>query len=126
MKDEKYDPYTFSETAIKEPPTGFIKSLKYLGPGLVLSASIVGSGELIATTALGAQAGFITLWVIIVSCFVKVALQLEFGITVGFNYDRKEAKTHGEASKVKKLWVGKEFFDGCNWIIVDDVGTTAA
>ena len=79
MKDEKYDPYTFSETAIKEPPTGFIKSLKYLGPGLVLSASIVGSGELIATTALGAQAGFITLWVIIVSCFVKVALQLEFG-----------------------------------------------
>ncbi|MCD6547763.1 MAG: hypothetical protein J7K22_04400 [Nanoarchaeota archaeon] len=53
-----------------------------------------------------------------------IALQLEFGITVGFNYDRKEAKTHGEASKVKKLWVGKEFFDGCNWIIVDDVGTT--
>jgi hypothetical protein len=39
----------------------------------------VGSGELIATTTLGAEAGFITFWVIIVSCIVKVAVQLEFG-----------------------------------------------
>jgi len=52
--------------------------LNYLGPGFILSASIVGSGELIATTTLGAQAGFITFWVIIVSCLVKVALQVEF------------------------------------------------
>lgn len=44
-----------------------------------MSAAIVGSGELIATTTLGAKAGFITFWVIIVSCLVKVALQLEFG-----------------------------------------------
>lgn len=44
-----------------------------------MSAAIVGSGELIATTALGAEAGFVTFWVILVSCFVKVALQLEFG-----------------------------------------------
>jgi len=39
----------------------------------------VGSGELIATTHLGATAGFVVLWVILVSCFVKVAVQLEFG-----------------------------------------------
>src|SRR5690606_16661697 len=38
-----------------------------------------GSGELIATTTLGAQAGFVAFWVIIVSCLVKVAVQLEFG-----------------------------------------------
>jgi Mn2+/Fe2+ NRAMP family transporter len=50
-----------------------------LGPGFILSASIVGSGELIATTVLGAKGGFITFWVILVSCFVKVAIQLEFG-----------------------------------------------
>jgi len=56
-----------------------IQSLKFLGPGFILSASIVGSGELIATTALGAQAGFVAFWVIIVSCLVKVAVQLEFG-----------------------------------------------
>jgi Mn2+/Fe2+ NRAMP family transporter len=39
----------------------------------------VGSGELIATTTLGARAGFITLWVIMISCLVKIVLQLEFG-----------------------------------------------
>lgn len=80
MKDNKIsDPYLYSEEAVKEPPPGFFRRLRYLGPGLVLSASIVGSGELIATTALGAKAGFITLWVIIISCLVKVTLQLEFG-----------------------------------------------
>jgi manganese transport protein len=73
------DPYVLDGSRIQEPPTGFWGQLKYCGPGFVLSASIVGSGELIATTALGAKAGFITLWVILVSCLVKVALQLEFG-----------------------------------------------
>jgi manganese transport protein len=61
------------------PPSTFIGRLRYLGPGFILSAAIVGSGELIATTALGAKAGFVTFWVILVSCFAKVALQLEFG-----------------------------------------------
>ncbi|MCF2503846.1 Nramp family divalent metal transporter [Dyadobacter sp. CY107] len=64
---------------ILSPPSTFAGRLKYLGPGFILSAAIVGSGELIATTALGAKAGFVTFWVIIVSCLVKVALQLEFG-----------------------------------------------
>jgi Mn2+/Fe2+ NRAMP family transporter len=53
--------------------------MRFLGPSFILSASIVGSGELIATTTLGARAGFITFWVILVSCVVKVAVQLEFG-----------------------------------------------
>lgn len=64
---------------IKNPPTSFFKKLKFLGPGFILSASIVGSGELIATTILGAQAGFIAFWVILVSCVIKVGIQLEFG-----------------------------------------------
>lgn len=73
------DPYLLSRDRIAAPPTKFREKLKFLGPGFVLSASIVGSGELIATTTLGAQAGFITFWVILVSCLVKVAVQLEFG-----------------------------------------------
>jgi manganese transport protein len=73
------DPYVLTEAAIMEPPQTWRGRLRYLGPGLILSANIVGSGELIATTALGAKAGFVTLWVIIVSCLIKVALQLEFG-----------------------------------------------
>lgn len=67
------------ESLILDPPTHFLGRLKYLGPGFILSASVVGSGELIATTTLGAKAGFVTFWVIIVSCLVKVAIQLEFG-----------------------------------------------
>lgn len=61
------------------PPQSFFSKLRFLGPGFILSASIVGSGELIATTVLGAKAGFITFWVILVSCLIKVAVQLEFG-----------------------------------------------
>ncbi|HQW29582.1 MAG TPA: Nramp family divalent metal transporter, partial [Verrucomicrobiales bacterium] len=73
------DPYAHDRSLIEEPPLQFGRMLKYLGPGFILSASIVGSGELIATTALGAEAGFVAMWVIIVSCLVKVFVQLEFG-----------------------------------------------
>lgn len=75
----KVDNYRITEKTIKEPPSSFWQKLTFLGPGFILSASIVGSGELIATTTLGARAGFIAFWVIIVSCLVKVAVQLEFG-----------------------------------------------
>lgn len=75
----KKDPYIISAATRKDAPTTFSGKLKFLGPGFILSASIVGSGELIATTVLGAKAGFAALWIIIVSCLVKVAVQLEFG-----------------------------------------------
>ena len=54
-------------------------SLAHLGPGIVLASSIVGSGELIATTTTGAQAGFALLWLILVGCVIKVAAQVEIG-----------------------------------------------
>jgi Mn2+/Fe2+ NRAMP family transporter len=72
------DPYCLDPAATREPPAGWSGSLKYLGPGLILSASIVGSGELIATTTAGAQAGFVILWLVLLSCAVKVAVQVEF------------------------------------------------
>ena len=46
---------------------------------MILAASIVGSGELIATTTLGAEVGYVCLWVILLSCVVKPALQAEIG-----------------------------------------------
>lgn len=73
------DHYILNSRFVKEPPQGFFQKLKFLGPGFILSASIVGSGELIATTTLGAEAGYIMFWIIIVSCLVKVAVQVEFG-----------------------------------------------
>ncbi|RKK06100.1 divalent metal cation transporter [Pseudoroseomonas wenyumeiae] len=71
------DPYTLTQSGILEPPVGWAHSLKHLGPGLILSASIVGSGELIVTTTLGATVGFALLWMVIFSTFVKVAVQIE-------------------------------------------------
>ncbi len=73
------DPYVLREADTQEPPTSWRGSLRFLGPGLILSASIVGSGELIATTALGAEAGFVLLWLVIVSTLLKVAVQVELG-----------------------------------------------
>ena len=73
------DNYLIGEDTVRQPPATILQSLKFLGPGFILSASIVGSGELIATTTLGAKAGFTAFWVIIVSCLAKVAVQLEFG-----------------------------------------------
>lgn len=73
------DPYVVDDYSVKQPPEKFGQKLKFLGPGFILSASVVGSGELIATTTLGAKAGFATLWVILISCLVKIVLQLEFG-----------------------------------------------
>lgn len=64
---------------IKSPPRTILGSLRYLGPGLILSAAVVGSGELIATTILGAKAGFLLLWVILFGCLAKVAIQVEYG-----------------------------------------------
>ncbi|MEX2401162.1 MAG: Nramp family divalent metal transporter [Rhodothermales bacterium] len=75
----KDNPYDLTAEKVREPPGSFRDRLRFLGPGFILSASIVGSGELIATTRLGAEAGFVTFWVILVSCLVKVAVQVEFG-----------------------------------------------
>ena len=73
------NPYVVTQDRVLEPPAHWWERLKFLGPGLILTASIVGSGELITTTLLGAQAGFVCFWVILVSCLVKVAVQVEFG-----------------------------------------------
>lgn len=72
------DQYVIDNRQIQTPPTSLRERLKFLGPGFVLSASIVGSGELIATTTLGAEAGFVMFWIILVSCLIKVMLQIEF------------------------------------------------
>lgn len=70
-------PNVSGETA--DPPTTILGILRQLGPGLIIAGSIVGSGELIATTAVGAEAGFVLLWLIIIGCVIKVFVQIEFG-----------------------------------------------
>ncbi|MFC7404357.1 Nramp family divalent metal transporter [Georgenia alba] len=71
------DPYHLDPADVREPPTTWRGSLRFFGPGLIVSASIVGAGELITATALGAEAGFVLLWLVVFSTLVKVAVQVE-------------------------------------------------
>lgn len=79
MSETTFDPYQRSPEAIAEPPETLGAILKQTGPGMILAASIVGTGELIATTILGMRAGFTLLWLVLISCFIKVFVQIELG-----------------------------------------------
>jgi Mn2+/Fe2+ NRAMP family transporter len=73
------DPYALTAGETREPPQSLSLALRKIGPGLILAGSIVGTGELIATTNAGAKAGFVLLWLVILSCFIKVFAQIELG-----------------------------------------------
>jgi orotate phosphoribosyltransferase len=53
-----------------------------------------------------------------------LSLYVNHGHDLLFDYDRKEAKTHGEGSSTASLFVNKTFYDGCRVFIVDDVATS--
>jgi len=89
MNDETQDLYALAPDAIKEPPPSLSRAIGQIGPGLILAASIVGTGELINTTSLGARAGFSLLWLILFSCVIKVFVQVELG---------RYAITHGKTT----------------------------
>src|SRR5439155_3388094 len=83
------DLYELPADAIKDPPRTLVRAIRQIGPGLILAASIVGTGELINTTGLGAKAGFSLLWLILLSCVIKVFVQVELG---------RYAITHGKTT----------------------------
>jgi Mn2+/Fe2+ NRAMP family transporter len=89
MNAHAHDLYGLPPEAIKEPPHTLGLAIRQIGPGLVLAASIVGTGELINTTSLGAKAGFSLLWLILLSCVIKVFVQVELG---------RIAITHGKTT----------------------------
>jgi Mn2+/Fe2+ NRAMP family transporter len=74
-----YDPYAMPADAIQEPPATLWQAFRKIGPGIILAGSIVGSGELIATTTLGGDWGYMFLWLILFSCVIKVFVQVELG-----------------------------------------------
>lgn len=67
------------QEAIESPPTSFKDIAFKIGPGLIIAANIVGSGELIMSTKAGAEAGIALLWLILIGCVIKVFVQLELG-----------------------------------------------
>lgn len=57
----------------KEVPVSFGARLRSMGPGVVLAALAIGSGELILTPRSGAQYGYTLLWVPILAIIYKAA-----------------------------------------------------
>ena len=97
-----------SPDQIVDPPHSLGAIIRQIGPGLIIAANIVGSGELIMTTKTGAQAGISLLWLILLGCVVKVFVQLEFG---------RFAISHGETTLTSLNRVPGPKFLGINWIV---------
>ncbi|MFG2572611.1 Nramp family divalent metal transporter [Streptomyces sp. NPDC048481] len=49
-------------------------SWKYIGPGIVVAATGVGAGDLVATLIAGSNFGYTLLWAAIAGCLVKISL----------------------------------------------------
>ncbi len=88
------------------PPRTLGGILRQLGPGLIIAGSIVGSGELIATTKTGAQAGMALLWLILVGCVIKVFVQVELGrFTIASGQTTLRALDSLPGPRLKVNWV---------------------
>jgi manganese transport protein len=69
------------DSALMQAPTSLRGLLRHLGPGFIITATIVGSGELIVTPKLCASVGFSLLWFIILGCALKVFVQIQLART---------------------------------------------
>lgn len=108
---EVHDPYALSPELAEPAPRTFLTRFKFLGPGMLMSAAVVGSGELITTTTMGAVAGFALLWLIVLSTAAKVFIQMELAkiaIITGEPalqaYGRVPLR-FGKASWINILWI---------------------
>ena len=100
------DPYALNPANISQPPTAFKGIVRLVGPGLILASSIVGSGELIATTVLGAENGYLLLWLIVLSCLVKTVVQNELGrYAIGTGRTTLEAFNQVPGPRLKISWL---------------------
>lgn len=97
-----------SPVDIVDPPRSIGLIVRQIGPGLIIAANIVGSGELIMTTKTGAQAGIALLWLILLGCVVKVFVQLELG---------RFAISNGETTLTSLNRVPGPRLFGVNWIV---------
>ena len=56
---------------------GWPGMLAAVGPGIVVTGSVIGSGELVNTPVQAAAFGFVLLWAVLLSCVIKYFLQVE-------------------------------------------------
>ena len=100
------DPYALHPENIAAPPQRFRQIAMLVGPGLILASSIVGTGELIATTVLGAENGYTLLWLIVLSCLIKTVVQNELGrYSIGTGKTTLEAFNEVPGPRLKVSWL---------------------
>ncbi|MEP3481674.1 MAG: Nramp family divalent metal transporter [Fuerstiella sp.] len=97
------------QQAIEAPPTSFKDIALKIGPGLIIAANIVGSGELIMSTKAGAEAGIALLWLILIGCVIKVFVQLELG---------RFTISHGETTLKALNRIPGPGIGRTNWVLV--------
>src|SRR3990170_8701009 len=68
---------TMAENSSHIHRSGILGMLAAVGPGIVVTGSVIGSGELINTPVQAAKFGFILLWAVLLSCVIKYFLQVE-------------------------------------------------
>ena len=90
---------------VREPPDRLIPTLKYLGPGLIITGNIIGSGEIIAAPALAARVGISALWLILFSCVIKIFLQAEIArYTISSGETSLQALNHIPGPRYRISW----------------------
>ncbi|MFD7296003.1 Nramp family divalent metal transporter [Streptomyces sp. NPDC059897] len=72
MADTTGTPGTGSTTSSDPGPRK--SSWKYIGPGIVVAATGVGAGDLVATLIAGSNFGYTLLWAAVLGCLVKISL----------------------------------------------------
>ena len=108
---------TQASEATIEPPKSNWGILRYLGPSFAVVAVTIGSGELIATTATGAEIGMVVLWFLLLSLVVKVGIQYQYskyGLISGKTPHEVFDEIPGEIFGHSWAWWWMVFF----WIVV--------
>ncbi len=57
-----------------EAPRGFLRSFKYIGPGLVVAATGVGAGDMVSSLSAGTNFGTVLIWAVILGAVLKFVL----------------------------------------------------
>ncbi len=62
---------------MQKAPKTILERIKFIGPSVIVTGSVVGSGSIVMTPLLGAAAGFLLLWWLLLSMWSKPIIQAE-------------------------------------------------
>lgn len=73
MADTTGNPTDTEASSDTDTPSGRSR-WRYIGPGIVVAATGVGAGDLVATLIAGSNFGYTLLWAAVIGCLVKISL----------------------------------------------------